>query len=256
MRRSKLIPPYRESEVAEVGKGVVSYPEGFHIHPKVAKASRTTSLRWRDGKRPLDYGMAEALAFGSLLKQGVPVRLTGQDSRRGTFNQRHAALIDIETKQEYVPLEHLATGSAWCEIYNSTLSEASVLGFEYGFSRDFPEALVLVGSAVRRFRERRANHNRSVHRGGRRQMEFAFGRRVASAARLRRPGSGAFQRAHRTIPSACRARQYSDLPAIDAQRNIFICCAVRRCAPGANRWSSSRRRACCAILRHLHRSAN
>ena len=96
-----------------------------------------------EGKRPLDYGMAEALAFGSLLREGVPVRLTGQDSRRGTFNQRHAALIDIENEQEYVPLEHLATGSAWCEIYNSTLSEASVLGFEYGFSRDFPEALVL-----------------------------------------------------------------------------------------------------------------
>jgi 2-oxoglutarate dehydrogenase E1 component len=87
--------------------------------------------------------MAEALAFGSLLAEGVPVRLTGQDTRRGTFNQRHAALIDIETEEEYVPLEHLARDPAWCEIYNSPLSEASVLGFEYGFSRDYPEALVL-----------------------------------------------------------------------------------------------------------------
>jgi len=78
-----------------------------------------------------------------LLKQGVPVRLSGQDSRRGTFNQRHAALIDIETEKEFVPLEHVASEPAWFEIYNSTLSEASVLGFEYGFSRDFPEALVL-----------------------------------------------------------------------------------------------------------------
>jgi 2-oxoglutarate dehydrogenase E1 component len=95
------------------------------------------------GKRPLDYGMAEALAFGSLLKQRVPVRLSGQDSRRGTFNQRHAALIDIETEEEYLPLQHLGQGEAWFEAINSTLSEASVLGFEYGFSRDFPEALVL-----------------------------------------------------------------------------------------------------------------
>jgi len=71
------------------------------------------------------------------------VRLSGQDSRRGTFNQRHAALIDIETEEEYVPLEHVARDPAWFEVYNSTLSEASVLGFEYGFSRDFPEALVL-----------------------------------------------------------------------------------------------------------------
>ena len=121
---------------------VVRYPDGFHIHPKVEKLLEQR-LEMAEGKRPLDYGMAEALAFGSLLREGVPVRLTGQDSRRGTFNQRHAALIDIENEQEYVPLEHLATGSAWCEIYNSTLSEASVLGFEYGFSRDFPEALVL-----------------------------------------------------------------------------------------------------------------
>ena len=71
------------------------------------------------------------------------MRLTGQDSRRGTFNQRHAALIDIETEDEYVPLEHLAKAPTWFEIYNSPLSEAAVVGFEYGFSRDYPEALVL-----------------------------------------------------------------------------------------------------------------
>ena len=129
-------------ELTAVGEAVSSYPAGFHIHPKVKKLLEQR-LEMARGKRPLDFGMAEALAFGTLLKQGVPVRLTGQDSRRGTFNQRHAALIDIETEEEFVPLEHLAQGDAWCEIYNSTLSEAAVLGFEYGFSRDFPEALVL-----------------------------------------------------------------------------------------------------------------
>ena len=95
------------------------------------------------GKRPVDYGMAEALAFGSLVKAGVPVRLSGQDSRRGTFNQRHSVLVDIENEQEYVPLQHISDEQARCEIYNSTLSEAGVLGFEYGYSRDYPEALVL-----------------------------------------------------------------------------------------------------------------
>ncbi len=129
-------------ELAAAGTALSSYPNGFHIHPKVEKLLEQRR-EMAQGKRPLDYGMAEALAFGSLLKQGVPVRLTGQDSRRGTFNQRHAALIDIETEEEYVPLEHLATPPTWCEIYNSPLSEASVLGFEYGFSRDYPEALVL-----------------------------------------------------------------------------------------------------------------
>jgi len=87
--------------------------------------------------------MAEALAFGSLVKAGVPVRLSGQDSRRGTFNQRHSVLIDIENEQEYMPLQHISAQQARCEIYNSTLSEAGVLGFEYGYSRDYPEALVL-----------------------------------------------------------------------------------------------------------------
>jgi len=129
-------------ELTTIGETISSYPAGFHIHPKVKKLLEQR-MEMANGKRALDFGMAEALAFGSLLKQGVPVRLTGQDTRRGTFNQRHAALIDIETEEEFVPLEHLAAGDAWCEICNSTLSEASVLGFEYGFSRDFPEALVL-----------------------------------------------------------------------------------------------------------------
>jgi 2-oxoglutarate dehydrogenase E1 component len=131
-----------ERTLASVGEALVSYPPGFHVHAKVKKLLEQR-LEMAQGKRALDFGMAEAMAFGSLLAQGVPVRLTGQDSRRGTFNQRHAALIDIETEQEYVPVEHLAQDPAWCEIYNSPLSEAAVLGFEYGFSRDFPEALVL-----------------------------------------------------------------------------------------------------------------
>src|SRR5580658_3178320 len=129
-------------ELAAIGEALTRYPEGFHVHPKVKKLLEQR-LEMAQGKRPLDYGMAEALAFGTLLKQRVPVRLSGQDSRRGTFNQRHAALIDIETEEEYVPLRHLGHGEAWFEAINSTLSEASVLGFEYGFSRDFPEALVL-----------------------------------------------------------------------------------------------------------------
>ncbi|MGA8406632.1 MAG: 2-oxoglutarate dehydrogenase E1 component [Candidatus Acidiferrales bacterium] len=129
-------------ELAAVGEALTRYPDGFHIHPKVKKLLEQR-VEMAQGKRPLDYGMAEALAFGTLLRQRIPVRLSGQDSRRGTFNQRHAVLIDIETEEEYVPLQHVGRGEAWFEAINSTLSEASVLGFEYGFSRDFPEALVL-----------------------------------------------------------------------------------------------------------------
>jgi 2-oxoglutarate dehydrogenase E1 component len=129
-------------ELQEITKALTTYPDGFHIHPKVKKLLEQRA-EMGTGKRPVDYGMAEALAFGSLVRAGVPVRLSGQDSRRGTFNQRHSVLLDIETEQEYVPLQHISADQAHCEIYNSTLSEAGVLGFEYGYSRDYPEALVL-----------------------------------------------------------------------------------------------------------------
>jgi 2-oxoglutarate dehydrogenase E1 component len=121
---------------------LTSYPADFAIHPKVKKLLEQRA-EMGHGKRPVDYGMAEALAFGTLLLSGTPVRFTGQDTRRGTFNQRHAALVDTRTEAEYVALEHLAPGQPRCEICNSTLSEAGVLGFEYGYSRDYPEALVL-----------------------------------------------------------------------------------------------------------------
>ena len=128
--------------LAHVTDSLTSYPADFAIHPKVKKLLEQRS-EMGHGKRPVDYGMAEALAFGSLLLGGTPVRFTGQDTRRGTFNQRHAALVDTRNEAQYVPLEHLAPDQARCEIFNSTLSEAGVLGFEYGYSRDYPEALVL-----------------------------------------------------------------------------------------------------------------
>ena len=129
-------------ELATLSARLTSYPEGFHIHPKVKKLLEQRA-EMGAGKRPVDYGMAEALAFASLVKAGVPVRFSGQDSRRGTFNQRHSVLIDIENENEYVPLENIAPGQARCGIHNSTLSEPGVLGYEYGYSRDYPEALVL-----------------------------------------------------------------------------------------------------------------
>jgi len=129
-------------ELSELTERLTTYPAGFHIHPKVKKLFEQRA-EMGNGKRPVDYGMAEALAFASLVKAGTHVRMSGQDSRRGTFNQRHSALVDVENENDYVPLENIAPGQARCEIYNSTLSEAGVLGFEYGYSRDYPESLVL-----------------------------------------------------------------------------------------------------------------
>ncbi len=126
----------------ELAAQLASVPAGFRVHPKVRRLLEQR-LHMGEGASPLDYGTAEALAFGSLLLEGVPVRLSGQDSRRGTFNQRHAVLIDTATEQEHIPLAGLNGARAPFEVYNSPLSEASVLAFEYGYSRDYPEALVL-----------------------------------------------------------------------------------------------------------------
>jgi len=128
--------------IAELTDCLVRVPENFHIHPKLAKLLEQRA-EMGHGKRAIDYGFGEALALASLVLEGTPVRLTGQDSQRGTFNQRHAVLIDTETEHNWVSLSHLSRQQAFCEIHNSSLSEAACLGFEYGFSRDYPEALVM-----------------------------------------------------------------------------------------------------------------
>jgi len=131
-----------QEKLAELTDGLVRVPAGFHLHPKIAKLLEQRN-EMGHGKRAIDYGFAEAMAMGSLVLEGNPVRLTGQDTQRGTFNQRHAVLIDTQTEHNYLTLSHLSRQQAFCEIYNSSLSEAACVGFEYGFSRDYPEALVL-----------------------------------------------------------------------------------------------------------------
>ena len=117
-------------------------PEGFHAHAKIAQWLNARRAMAR-GERPLDWSAAESLAFASLATQGVRVRLSGQDSARGTFSQRHAILHDVENGRQYTPLQHVGENQAPVEIFNSPLSEAGVLGFDYGYSLDCPEGLVL-----------------------------------------------------------------------------------------------------------------
>jgi 2-oxoglutarate dehydrogenase E1 component len=129
-------------EIARLADRLTTAPPGFAVHEKIKKLLKERA-EMGHGARPVDYGMAEALAFGSLLLSGTPIRMSGQDSRRGTFNQRHSVLIDVETGAEWMPLQHVKSDQPRCEIYDSMLSEAAVLGFEYGYSRDYPETLVL-----------------------------------------------------------------------------------------------------------------
>jgi 2-oxoglutarate dehydrogenase E1 component len=117
-------------------------PDGFHVNPKIERmlAARARSM---DGNGAIDWAFAEALAFGSLLAEDTPVRLSGQDSRRGTFSQRHAMLVDYQTGERYIPLNNLGVEQAELCVYDSLLSEAAVLGFDYGYSLDEPHMLIL-----------------------------------------------------------------------------------------------------------------
>ncbi len=130
-----------DDRLGALGEKLVTVPQGHHVHPKIQKLL-DQRLEMARGERAVDFGMAEALALASVLEDGHPVRMSGQDTRRGTFNHRHAVLIDVETGTEHVPLGSINPSGARFEIYDSTLSEAAVLGYEYGFSRDYPEALV------------------------------------------------------------------------------------------------------------------
>ncbi len=135
------MPAVHRSTLDRVLLGLTSVPAGFTIHPKLARAFENRARMLADDA--VDWGTAELLAFGTLVLAGTPVRLSGQDSRRGTFSQRHAVLVDFKTGASHTPLQHLDSSQAPFLIYDSLLSEYAVCGFEYGYSVSRPEALVL-----------------------------------------------------------------------------------------------------------------
>ncbi|MGF1678482.1 MAG: 2-oxoglutarate dehydrogenase E1 component [Candidatus Methylacidiphilales bacterium] len=125
-----------------MGNALTSIPEKHQINKKL--------IRWLDqrkkmlaGEEAIDWGLAEALAFASILNQGIPIRLSGQDSRRGTFSHRHSVLYDVNTRERYIPLKNISAQQATFCVYNSPLSEAAVLGFDFGYSLDFPQMLCI-----------------------------------------------------------------------------------------------------------------
>lgn len=134
------VPSIRLSELL---RKQATVPEGFTPHPKVEKLVLTARREMAAGDRKIDWGTAESLALATLATEGYRIRFTGQDSERGTFSQRHSVLHDYVTGERYMPLRHLAEDQAAVEIINSPLSEAGVLGFEYGYSLDWPDGLIL-----------------------------------------------------------------------------------------------------------------
>jgi len=134
-------PPVALATLEQILRRATTVPEGFHVHPKLAR--QLAQHREMLAQDAVDWGTGELLAFGSLLLEGITVRLAGQDSRRGTFSQRHAVLVDQEDGSEYTLLQHLAADQAPFLVYDSLLSEYAALGFEYGYSVVRADALVL-----------------------------------------------------------------------------------------------------------------
>jgi 2-oxoglutarate dehydrogenase E1 component len=118
-------------------------PEGFQIHPKLHHLVKERNGMILQKSKPIDWGTAELLAYGSLLSEGIHIRLSGQDSVRGTFSHRHAGWKDQAVDQTYLPLNHLQPDQARFDAFNSSLSEYAVLGFEFGYSLGYPNALVI-----------------------------------------------------------------------------------------------------------------
>jgi 2-oxoglutarate dehydrogenase E1 component len=132
-----------EKTLRTIVDGLTRVPKGFEVQPKIKRIVLDHERKVFEEGGPYEWHYAEALAFGSLLLDGIPIRLSGQDSSRGTFSTRHSVLYDAKTGKPYVPLMHLAEKQARICIYNSPLSEAAVLGFDYGYSLDYPKMLCL-----------------------------------------------------------------------------------------------------------------
>ncbi len=130
------------ARIRELGARLHALPEDFELHPRVAKLV-DDRVKMAAGALPIDWGFAETMAYATLLEDGYPVRLSGQDSGRGTFFHRHAVLHNQRNGDEYIPLQHLAPGQAPFTVIDSILSEAAVLGFEYGYSITMPQSLVI-----------------------------------------------------------------------------------------------------------------
>ncbi len=131
-----------EQRLQEIGRVLTEVPENFKAHKTLQRILKAKRKMFDDGQG-LDWATAEALAFGSLLMEGYPVRLSGQDSRRGTFSQRHSQFVHQETEKRYTPLNYLSTDQAKFEVIDSNLSEFAVMGFEYGYSTADPNSLVM-----------------------------------------------------------------------------------------------------------------
>ena len=186
--------------LAELNDYVNTPPADFVVHPKLIRVLDNRKSLFADGKA--DWAMAEYFAIGSLAEEGSWIRWAGEDSKRGTFSHRHAALIDYESGQEWLPLQERTADTARVRFVDSLLSEFAAVGFEYGYSIESGDALVAWEAQFGDFANGAQVVTRPIHQRRRRQVEHQERSRDGAAARLRRARAGAFECPRRAVPPA------------------------------------------------------
>ena len=195
--------------VKRIFAAIDTVPEGFAIHPKLAKQFDTRRAAFADGTGDVDWGLAEALALGSLLEDGTTVRLAGQDTRRGTFSHRHSVLVDYESGAEYMPLAHLGERQGKWFVYDSLLSEYAALGFEYGYSVVDKDALVCWEAQFGDFVNGAMIIIDQFLVSAEDKWDQTSGLVMLLPHALRGPGPGALLGPHRALPDAVRRGQHA-----------------------------------------------
>ncbi len=229
-------------------------PGDFHLHPKLQKYLQARR-EMAGGRQPLDWAAAELLALGSLATQGFRIRLTGQDSVRGTFSHRHSYFYDYDTGAPFCPMQHLSPEQAPVEIVNSPLCEAGALGFEYGYSLDYPDGLTLweaqFGDFVNVAQVILDQFISSAEDKWNRLWAWFCCCRTdlkAWGRNIRAPGWNVLWPWRLKTTSRSRSQRHP--------RSYFTCCGGRCSANGASRWWCSRPRACCATRKSFRPASN
>ena len=227
--------PSSSTGCCAVGHALSEAPEDFDLNRKIARQLQEKRKTIETGE-DIDWATGEALAFGTLLAEGTPVRLSGQDSGRGTFSQRHSVLVDQTNESKYIPLNHVAARPGALRGDRQPAVRGGRAGLRVRLFVGRAQCAGAVGGAVRRLRQRRAGHHRPVHLLGREQVAAHERPGDAAAARLRGPGAGAQLGPPRALPAALGRGQQAGRRCRRRRPTTSTRCAARCAARSASRW--------------------
>ena len=232
----KIVTAVDRKRMDALAKTLTQPPAGFTLHPRVARIVDDRA-RMYAGELPLDWGAAETMAYATILTDGYDIRLTGQDTARGTFFHRHAVLHDQATGKTDTPLARVAKDKVRFRVIDSTLSEEAVLGFEYGYSTTDPSTLVIWEGQFGDFVNGAQVIIDQFITVGRSEVGARLGHHAVPASRVRRAGSRAQLGPARALPAALRRVESPGLRADRRRRRCSTCCAGRCCGRCASRSS-------------------